>query len=80
MACQRQPADGPERCVEQALLLPEGLRLLRSAVAARPRSTSGQREPLDLRYEPQTPLPPGSVVERTPRSDEGDEDDDDYAA
>ena len=56
----------------------EGVRLIRSAAASRPRSAGGGREALDLRYEPQTPLPPGSMLDRTPREDEGSEDD--YAA
>ena len=43
------------------------IKLLKSAASARPRSNGGKREPLDVRTEPQAFLPPGSMVQRTPR-------------
>ena len=58
-------------------LTTEGVRLVRSAAASRPFSQHGTREQLDLRYEPQTPLPLGALIERSPRDDQGDEYDDD---
>ena len=46
-------------------LTDEGLRLLKSAAAARPRPASGgPRETLELELEPQTPLAPGALLER----------------
>ena len=62
-------------------LTQEGIRLIRSAIAARPRSQSGQKEELNLRYEPQTPLPPGRFIPRTPRDDlEDDFGEEDFGA
>ena len=50
----------------------DAVKQLKSAAASRPRSASGgQREPLDLRAEPQAPLRPGEMLHRG---------DDDYTA
>ena len=50
----------------------DAVKQLKSAAASRPRSASGgQREPLDLRAEPQAPLRPGELLHRG---------DDDYTA
>ena len=56
-------------------LTQEGLRLIRSAIAARPRShNTTHKEQLNLRFEPQDPLPPGQLIPRSPRDEYDDED------
>ena len=82
-AALRQNGDLLSLDVRYNGLSTEGMRSLRAAAGSRPRSAGGVREPLDLRTDPQAPLPRGATVPRTPRSDEFDDDDDfddDYAA
>ena len=69
-AALRQNGDLVSLDVRHNGLTTEGLRLLRSAAASRPRSVGGMREPLDVRWEPQAPLPTGAVLARSPRDNE----------